>query len=128
MGLVYSLTGCVSFPTDYRKEGFKIVQKGFVSIEESPEELSNLHEVIELKNVRIHIVGQRKFMKWGRALKQGSRVLGYATSRNEIYLFGKIVDGKIIVNQAVLGHELNHLLNFKNPKIADPDKLDDLGV
>lgn len=27
-----------------------------------------------------------------------------------------------------MGHELNHLLNFKNPKVADPDKLDELGL
>ncbi len=27
-----------------------------------------------------------------------------------------------------LCHEFNHLLNFKNPKIANPDKLDELGL
>jgi hypothetical protein len=43
-------------------------------------------------------------------------------------VFGKMVNGKIIMNQVILGHEFNHLLNFENPKIADPDKLDDLGA
>ena len=95
-----------------------------MSLEVSPE----LHEVVLLKNVRIYIVGNRRFFSWDRAAAYGSPVAGYANRKNEIWLFGRIVKGKIILNQAVLGHELNHLLNFKNPKIADPDKLDDLGA
>ena len=113
--------------TDLRKVGFDEIQKGFASLEKTPG-LQNLHEIIELKNVKIHVVGDRKFFKWDRAAAYGSPIAGYATSGNEIYVFGKLVKGKIIVNQAILGHELNHLLNFKNPKVANPDKLDDLGA
>ena len=40
----------------------------------------------------------------------------------------KRVKGKVVLNQAILGHELTHLLNFKNPDIANPDKLDDIGA
>ena len=93
-------------------------------MEESPD----LHEVLLLENVTIHIVGHRKHFQWEKAATFGSSVVGYANKKNEIWLLGKIVDGKIVINQVVLGHELNHLLNFKNPKIADPDKLDDLGA
>jgi hypothetical protein len=78
IGVVYSLTGCVSVGTDFRKQGFIMFQKDFMAAEGAP----GLHEVIELKNVKVHIVG---------------------------------------------GHELNHLLNFKNHKIANPDKLDESG-
>ena len=88
----------------------------------------DLYEVVELKNVKIHIVGDRKFFKWDRAAAYGSPVAGYATTKNEIWVFGKLVDGKIVVNQAILGHELNHLLNFINPRVANPDNLDDLGA
>ena len=123
LALVCALTGCVSLATDCRKQGFNIIQRGFVSLEESP----NLHQVIVLKNVKVHIVGHRRLFSWGRAAAYGSPIAGYASRRNEIWVLGRIVKGKIVVNQAILGHELNHLLNFKNRKIANPDKLDELG-
>jgi len=110
--------------TDLRKIGFNEIQKGFASLEKT----TDLHEIIELRNIKVHIVGDRKYFKWQKAAAFGSPVVGYATTKNEIFLFGKVVKGKIIINQAILGHELNHLLNFKNPKIANPDKLDDLGA
>lgn len=94
----------------------------------SLEELPNLHEIILLKNVKVHIVGHRRLFGWDRAAAYGSPVAGYANRKNEIWLFGRVRKGKILLNQAVLGHELNHLLNFVNPKIADSDKLDDLGA
>jgi len=93
----------------------------------SLEELPNLHEVVIIKNVKVHIVGHRRLFSWDRAAAYGSPVAGYANRKNEIWLLGRILKGKIALNQAVLGHELNHLLNFQNPKIADPDKLDGLG-
>lgn len=117
-------SSCVPLSTDYRKYGFRIVERGFVSLEESPD----LHEVFLLENLTIHIVGHRKHFPWEKASAIGSPIVGYANKKNEIWLLGKIVEGKIVINQVVLGHELNHLLNFKNPKIADPDKLDDLGA
>ena len=115
---------CVPMATDLRKIGFNEIQKGFASFDKTPD----LHEVIELKNIKVHIVGDRKHFKWDRAAAYGSPVAGYATRKNEIYVFGKLVKGKVVLNQAILGHELTHLLNFKNPNIANPDKLDDIGA
>ena len=123
IGLVFSFTGCVTLATDLRKEGFNIIQKGFASLDETP----NLHEVIKLKDVTIHIVGSRKLFDWNIAAAYGSPVVGYANTKNEIWIFGKVVGGKIIVNQAILGHEFDHLLNFNNSMIANPDQLDALG-
>jgi len=123
IGVVYSLTGCVSDGMGFRKQGFLMFHKDFVSAEETP----NLHEIIELKNVRVHIVGSREYFNWDRAAAYGSPVLGYANTKNEIWIFGRRVEDKIIINQAIIGHELNHLLNFKNPKIANPDTLDESG-
>ena len=42
---------------------------------------------------------------------------------NGIYVFGKRVKGKIIVNGAILGHELTRQLNFANVGVVNPDKL-----
>ena len=81
---------------------------------------------MELKNIKIFIVGDRKHFKWSGAAAYGSPILGYATRNNQIYVLGKRVGNKIIINEAILGHELNHLMNFQNPEIADPDVLDRL--
>jgi starvation-inducible outer membrane lipoprotein len=124
ISLVFSLIGCVTLATDHRKEGFDTIQKGFASLDETP----NLHEVIKVGGVTVHIVGSRNQFDWNIAAAYGSPVVGYANTKNEIWVFGKVVKGKIIVNQAILGHELTHLLNFNNPKIANPDLLDELGV
>lgn len=91
---------------------------------ESIEPTSDLYEMVELRNIKIYIVNDRKYFPWEKASAYGSPVLGYATTRNEIYVFGKRIGKKIVVNQAILGHELNHLLNFKNKNFANPDRLD----
>lgn len=118
------LAGCGSHVTEYRRMGFDLMQQGFASIENTPD----VYEVIELEKVKVYIVGDRKHFNWEKAAAYGSPVAGYANTNNEICLFGKRVGDKIVVNQAILGHEFNHLLNFKNPKIADPDKLDKMGL
>ena len=123
-GLIYGLAGCVPLATDVRKEAFRTFDKSFDSLGESP----TLNEVIDLGGVKVHVVGHRHFFNYRKAAAYGSPVIGYATSNNEIWVFGKVVRGKIVINQAVLGHELMHLLNFKNKAIADPDRLDDLGA
>jgi hypothetical protein len=124
LALIFAFTGCVPLATDVRKEGFRSFDQNFACLDESP----NLNEVVDLGGVKIHIVGHRQYFNYKKAAAYGSPVVGYATSNNEIWLFGRYVKGRVVVNQAVLGHELMHLLNFKNPKIADPDRLDDLGA
>lgn len=121
---IFAVAGCGSHAAQYRAQGFNYIQQGFTSIEGT----SDVYEVVELKNVKILIVGDRKHFNWEKAAAYGSPIAGYANTKNEICLFGKRVGDKIVVNQAILGHELNHLLNFKNPKIANPDKLDEMGL
>jgi hypothetical protein len=91
---------------------------------DSYEAANNLNMVVELKNVRIHIVSDRKYFKWEKASAYDSRMLGYATTGNEIFVFGRKLGNKIVVNQAILGHELNHLLNYQKSIVANPDRLD----
>ncbi len=116
--------GCMPVATEYRLDGFHYFHRSFAQIEEDPD----LYEVIELEKVRVYIVGQRKLFKWERAAAYGSPLQGYATDRNEIFVFGKRVGNQIIVDQSILGHELNHLLNFSNPSVANPDELTELGL
>ena len=108
--------------TQLRENGFTEFVKSFRRIPES----RDLHEVVEL-TIKVHIVGSRVKFKWPKAREKASGIAGYATRDNDIYVIGKRLGGKIVLNQGILGHELNHLLNFKNDNIADPDKLDDLG-
>gem|GEM_PF-5581026 len=110
-------------PSDYRQAGFRLIQKGFAALSDTPD----LDTSFVLKNVTIRIVGSRgKFNK--EAASHGDGVLGYATADNEITVLGKQVGESIVVNQAVLGHELNHLLNFANLNVANPDDLDGMGL
>jgi hypothetical protein len=126
--VVALLTGCVTLATDYRKVGFREMQRGFDALARKPD----LHEVVKLDNVTVHIVGDRSRFQWQQARQEDSRIAGYATRRNDIWTFGAVVDGRIVVNQAILGHELNHLLQFATENrptpIHDPDRLDDIGA
>lgn len=121
---IFVVAGCSTYAADYRIQGFDFMQRGFTSIEGT----SDVYEVVELKSVKVFIVGDRKHFDWDKASAPGSGIAGYANTNNEIHLFGKRVGDKIVINQAILGHEFNHLLNFKNRKIANPDKLDELGI
>ena len=116
--------GFFDVATDYRKIGFKEMCKSFNALYKP----SDMHETIQLRNVTVHIVGDRKYFRWDRAAAYGSPVQGYATRKNEIWVFGTKVKGRIVLNQAILGHEFNHLLQFNHPLVHNPDRLDDIGA
>jgi len=122
---VLFLLSCCSSLSDYRQQGFDAFQWQFNAVKN---EDKDFHKVITLDTVTVHIVTDRKYFDWNIAAAYGSPVAGYANTNNEIWLFGKRVRGKIFVNQAILGHELNHLLNFKNREVVDPDRLDEIGL
>jgi len=121
---VVLISACGSL-SDSRNEGFQAFQWHFNALRN---EDKDFHKQIYIDNVKVHIVTDRKYFNWNVAAAYGSPVAGYANTDNEIWLFGKKVDGKVIINQAILGHELNHLLNFKDSEVADPDKLEELGI
>jgi hypothetical protein len=114
------LASCAPFASGYRADSFSLMQAAFDSYEAT----DDLDMVVELKNVRVHIVSDRKYFEWEKASADDSRLLGYATKSYEIFVFGRKLGNKIVVNQAVLGHELNHLLNYQNVTVANPDRLD----
>ena len=114
-------SGCSSFVAD-REQGFTMMQRGFSELEATPE----LHKELTLERIKVVIVGERQQFQWSKAAAENSSILGYATPTNEIWIFGKMLNGKIVVNEAVLGHELAHLLHFQNKEMADPDKFREL--
>lgn len=117
------LTGCSSYIAD-REQGFNMIERGFSGLETTP----GLYKEVQIERVKVIIVGDREQFKWQKAAAKDSAIIGYATPNNEIWIFGKVVEGRIVINEAVIGHELVHLLNFQDTTIANPDKLQELNT
>jgi len=128
------LAGCGgSIATQYRKEGVSLIHKGFFKhLDKEP----RLHKVIVVKYLAIHVVGDRKHFdveKFKDPKAEGylPNVIGYARQRNginEIYVWGTMKDGKIVINLQNLGHEMGHILRMNNVLVLDPHDFDDSGV
>jgi len=114
---------CQPTATVYRRHAFRVYRQSFDSLPAC----SDPHRVVRLDRVEVHIVGDRRHFDWARAVSDQD-IQGYARRPNQIWLLGRQVKGRIVINQAVAGHELNHLLNHADPLIANPDTLDDLGA
>lgn len=121
--LFICLSGCALSGTTtlYRQTGFAYVQASFDSLPYDP----TLSKTYTLKEVTIHIVADCSMYGHACYRDPDKRVLGYVTANNEIWVLGKRKNGKIILNQAVLGHELLHLiagqdlLDVMNPDLYD---------
>ena len=123
-GLVILLAGCNKLFLYDIKNGQKSIDSAFYHLEKA----SDFDTTITLKNVKIRIVGDRNKFLRHNALDES--VKGYVKINKddsaEIYILGYRVQEKIVVNQMVLGHEINHILSHKNPNIANPDTLKNL--
>ena len=120
--LIILSIGCTHDFFGYKASGDRNWQYAIETLPDTP----NLNKTIHLVDVTVHIVGNRSQFEWPIASSANSGVVGYATTGNEIWVFGRAVNGKIVLNQAVLGHELSHLLNFTDPDVANPDKLEEV--
>lgn len=106
-------------------QGFDLSARSFEQITDN----KGLYRKIEIKNITVYIAGDRSAFEYGPYKIAASGVAGYANTNNEIWLIGKTApDGGIIVNQALLGHELNHLLNFQVGEVQNPDTLEQKGL
>jgi hypothetical protein len=114
--LVIWLNGCANL-ADYRRCAFRDMQASLLGLPPVTEAI-----YIRLPEMIIHIVPDVSKVATGKCAQNGC--VGCADRNNTIWVNGYEVNGKIIINQAVLGHELHHLLNFANPMVADPDRLD----
>lgn len=117
--LIIILAGCLYHSLN--QDGFKSFRSAFDGVGST----IRFHEKIKIGGIEVNIVSDKDmFEDWAND-KYGPALVGYVTEK-EVYVLGKIVNGKIIVDQAVLGHEFNHLLNIKNSKVANPDRLEEL--
>jgi len=100
-------------------DGRASLQKAFACFDPAP----GLDVTISVP-VTVRIVGERHLMDWDRA-RQDARVLGYADpATGRITVFGRRHGALIVVDPMVLGHEVNHLLQFAFPAlVANPDTL-----
>jgi len=92
-------------------------QQGFQAFDRSVGDLQRISDPVTMElSVTVHIVPDSTHMPCPVA------AAGCA-SGNEIWVIGYRYGDHIVANQAVLGHELNHVLNFSNPEIKNPDSL-----
>ena len=77
------------------------------------------HQVVTLKKVKVHIISDRSQFDSERA-RIKRRVNGYARRNNEIWLLGYEDSSGVRVKKRTLGHELMHLLHWKDDKISHP--------
>lgn len=104
----------------HRSEGFRHFDAGVATLPRDPKQ----YRVIRLPEIRIIIAGDRSYFIWDRA-RSDEKIKGFA-NRETISILGYSVGGKIVLNEAVLGHELMHVINWADPAIADPDRLEEL--
>ena len=115
------LSGCASPITELRRDGFDMTSRSFDLIE-SNSAFSRSYNV----NLRVTIVSDRSMFAHIPFRNQSRYVAGYYDGG--VWVIGKMVNGRIIVNQCVLGHEVQHALQHQSSEVADPDKLDACGL
>ena len=103
---------------DHQKEGFKAFNKAFECHEETT---GVVNKTIGL-TIEIQVVDNAVMF---RIEDKVAGQVGYASNNGRnMGVLGRYHKGKIILNQAAIGHELNHLLNFADPEIMNPDEME----
>jgi hypothetical protein len=74
--------------------------------------------IVTLKTIEVHIVPDFTHFPANAARLE---VLGCAVSDGRIYMIGRQTDRGVIFDHSVAGHELAHLLNWKDGRIQNPD-------
>lgn len=80
--------------------------------------LDQYSKTIVLDKVTIHLVDHVDYP----TAQPGYEYWGYATSNNEIWVRSWKKDGKIEPDYCTLGHELTHLMNWKDDEVVNPDR------
>ncbi|MCG6533382.1 MAG: hypothetical protein L7F78_01550 [Syntrophales bacterium LBB04] len=109
-------TGCVPSATIARMDGFDAQWRGFASL---PTDTS-LHYETEIK-IKVIVVGDSSQTGYPGAVGTYSHPSGV------IRVMGKRVNGKIVLCPAVIGHEIQHALQFQDGHFVDPDKMEEYG-
>ena len=109
-------TGCVPAATIARMDGFNAQWRGFASLPAS----SSLDYETEIK-VKVIVVGGSSQTGYPGAAATYSHPDGI------IRIIGKMVNNKIVLCPAVIGHEIQHALQFQDRHFVDPDKMEEYG-
>jgi len=107
------LMGCASQATVLRADGFNQQWQGFRSLSSEP---FGIHEA-EIR-VKVIVVEDRGQMPIAGAV--GS----YSHPQGVVHVLGKKINGKILLPEAVTGHEFIHALQFQSldGSFANPDE------
>jgi len=109
--------GCVApAATVARMDGFNAQWRGFNLLKGD----ADLYYETEIK-VKVVVVGDPA--KLGYPGAAGT----YSHPEGIIRILGKKINGKIVLCEAVLGHEIHHALQFQDGGFADPDKFEESG-
>jgi hypothetical protein len=114
-------SGCITIRspgTVARMEGFDAQWRGFKSLTSEP---FGIHET-EIR-VKIIVVEDMTDMQYPGAVGT------YSHPEGVIRIVGKKVKGKLILNPSVLGHEIQHALEYQDPYgvFINPDIMDRYG-
>lgn len=109
-------TGCVPSATLARMDGFNAQWRGFASLPADP----GLHYETEIK-VKIIVVGDSSQTGYPGAAAT------YSHPDGVIRIIGRMVNNKIVLCPAVIGHEIQHALQFQDGNFVDPDKMEEYG-
>lgn len=102
------------------QKGFDYYHIGYTYL---PESLP-LNETIVLRNLKVHIVGSLKKFEREKFRDDEKAPVDDPRRKHEIWVVGKKLKGKIIINQVVLGHELKHLMHLIRPEVVCPCRLE----
>lgn len=105
---------------DYLQKGFDYTNLGYTSLPES----SPLNETITIKNLRVIVVGSLDECRPVSITLNADDTAQPAEPRYVIWVVGKKLKGKIIINQVVLGYELKNLLHLIKPDVLCPCDLE----
>lgn len=119
LALLVVLQGCGhSGATIARMDGFNAQWRGFEALKGT----KSFHRETEIK-VKVIVVGDSSEIGYPGA------VATYSHPQGVIHIVGKMVNGKILLCPAVLGHEIQHALEYQDQDgaFANPDKLEEFG-
>lgn len=105
------LTGCSASYMSDREYGFRILQNDFRSTPQS----SDLFYTVSLPQVHVLVVGNEQQLR--------ARMQAETFSGPVLWVIGKRVQGKIVVNELSLGEQLQGLLHQQTSVIGNPGSL-----
>ena len=120
--IVPLLPSCVPIEirSDYLQKGFDYTNLGYTSLPES----SPLNETIRIENLRVIIVGSLDQYQRRSITQNADDPAQPMEPRHNIWVIGKKLKGKIIINQVVLGYELKNLMHLIRPDVLCPCDLE----